>query len=48
MQIRYIQFQVNLDMFGYKFVSKIQIVVYQFVHKTNAKKILSLKKSGPP
>ncbi len=35
-------------MFGYKFVSKIQIVLYQFVQKTTAKKTLSLKKNGPP
>jgi hypothetical protein len=48
MQICYIQFRVNLDTFEYEFVSKIKIVVYQFVHKMTAKrKIISLKKIGP-
>jgi hypothetical protein len=35
-------------MFGYEFVSKIQIVVHQFVRKMTAEKIiLSLKKGSP-
>ncbi len=33
-------FAMNLDTFGYEFVFKIQIVVYQFVHKMTAKKNL--------
>ncbi len=38
-QICYIEFCVNLDMFRYEFVSKIQIVLFQFVHKMTAGKI---------
>jgi hypothetical protein len=37
-QICYIQFCGNLDTFKYEFVSKIQIVVDQFVPKTTNKK----------
>ncbi len=48
-QFCYIQFRVNFDTFGYKFVSKIQNVLYHFVHKITAKKkTFSLKKNGPP
>jgi hypothetical protein len=46
-QIRYTQFCVNLDTFGYKFVFKIQIVLYQFVCKQPPFFFLSLKKMVP-
>jgi hypothetical protein len=37
-QICYIQFRINLDTFGYQFLSNTKIVVDQFVHQTTAKK----------
>jgi hypothetical protein len=46
--ICYIQFCINLDTFGYKFVSKIQIVVNQFVRKMTAKKNLQSEKNWSP
>ncbi len=39
---------VTLDTFRYKFVSKIQIVVHQFVRRLTANKILKSEKKGPP
>ncbi len=48
LQMCYIQFHVNLEMFGYEFVSKIQIVVYQFVCKTTTEKVLKYAKKGSP
>jgi hypothetical protein len=45
MQICYIQFHVNLDTFGYKFLSKKQIVENQFVRKTTANKKLKSEKN---
>jgi hypothetical protein len=44
-QICYMQLCINLTTFGYKFVSKIQIVLYQFVSKTTAPKILKSEKN---